>query len=239
MPITRLAALMQRWRALPRAAPARDRERGNDRDARDSRGMRGNRDDARERGRDARRDPPVRDPWDERAFDRAVDRVREAQRKAARAVEHSMLAALREAAAICARIEDGGGDRDAMAAAYASLSLPADARDAMRARLDAALAGNGVDVAAKRVANGEAGAILAASAELVAGVESPEDAKPLRRRLQLERLAERMRGGATLDPPAELRAILLEWCAIGPMEPAVREALAQRVYASIDSLQRS
>ena len=125
-----------------------------------------------------------------------------------------------------------------MAAALASLSLPADARDAMRARLDAALAGNGVDVAATRAANGEAGAILAASAELVAGVESPDDAKALRRRLQLERLAERMRGGATLEPPAELRAILLEWCALGPMEPAVREALAQRVYASIDACRR-
>ena len=50
----------------------------------------------------------------------------------------------------------------------------------------------------------------------------------------LERLAERMRGGATLEPTAELRAILLEWCALGPMAPAVREALATRIYAAID-----
>jgi hypothetical protein len=104
----------------------------------------------------------------------------------------------------------------------------------MRARVDAALAGDGIDVAAARAANRETGEILAASAELVAGVESPDDAKALRRRLQLERLAERMRGGAALDPAAELRAILLKWCALGPMETDAREALAARVYAAID-----
>jgi hypothetical protein len=231
----RLAALTQRWRALPRAAQGTDRDRGNERGVRNPLGMRGSRDDNRGHGRELRREPKPRDPWDERAFDRAIDRVREAQGDVARSAERTLLAALREAAAICARIEDGGGDRDAVAAAYAALSLPADARDTMRARLDAALAADGVDVAETRAANGEAGAILAASAELVAGVESSDDAKPLRRRLQLERLAERMRGGATLDPPAELRAILLEWCALGPLEPAVREALATRVYSAFDA----
>ena len=230
----RLDSLAQRWRALPRATQGAYRDRGKERGARDQRGPRPSRDDDRARGRDARRDPRPRDPWDERAYDRAIDRVREAQRDAARGVERTLLDALREAAAICARIEDGGVDRDAMAMAYEALSLPADARDAMRARLDAALAGVGGGDAATHAANSEAGAILAASAELVAGLESPDDAKSLRRRLQLERLAERMRGGATLEPTAELRAILLEWCALGPMEPALREALATRIYAAID-----
>jgi len=183
-----------------------------------------------------RRDAPAPERWDERAFDRAVERVQGVQRDAARSVERTLLAALREAAAICARIEDGEADRDALVAAYTALSLPADARDAMRARLDAALASDAIDAAAAHSENAEAGAILAASAELFAGVESPDTAKALRRRLQLERLAERMRGGAARDAPAELRAILVEWCALGPMEPGVRVALAQRVYNAIDSL---
>ena len=121
-----------------------------------------------------------------------------------------------------------------MAAAFAALSLPADARDAMRARLDAALAQDSTAAAQARAENAEAGEILAARAELVAGIESPDAAKSLRRRLQLERLAERLQGGAAPDPAAELRAILLDWCALGPMEPGVREALALRVYAAID-----
>jgi hypothetical protein len=45
-----------------------------------------------------------------------------------------------------------------------------------------------------------------------------------------------MRGGASIDPRAEAREILLAWCGLGPMPAAPREALAQRIYAAFDSL---
>jgi hypothetical protein len=106
----------------------------------------------------------------------------------------------------------------------------------MRARLEAALAADAAHAAETLDANAEAGAMLAVRAELAAGTASPDGAKELRRRVQLERLAERMRGGASIDPRAEAREILLAWCGLGPMPAAPREALAQRIYAAFDSL---
>jgi hypothetical protein len=234
---SRVAALSQRWRALPRESQAGDRDRRGERNDRNDRGGRGSRDgrrDARPRGRD--RGPPPRERWDERAFDRAIERVREAQRTAARAAGRATLTALREAAAICAQVEDGATDRDALAASFAALALPADTRDAMRARLDAALARQQPADADVRAGNGEAARILAVRAELVAGTASPDSAKDLRRRVQLERLAERMRGGATMEPRAEAREILVSWCAMGPTDPDVRATLESRIFTAIDGL---
>ena len=243
----RVAALTQKWRALPRAArpepgerdrgPRRDDRHGGDR----GRGGRDDRQGARDDRRGPRRDaPPPRETYDERAFDRAVERVKEARREAARAHERSALDTLREAAASCAAIEDAvadGATPDADAGArIEALSLPHDARDAIAARLEAALAADPDSMREAATANRDYAELLAVRAEFVGGVESPAEARALRKQYQLERLAERMRGGTTTEPRAEARALFVEWCGLGPVERGVRESVGARIQAALNAL---
>ncbi len=241
----RVAALTQRWRALPRAPRGEAPERGR----RDERGgrpgafARGDRDDRRggPRDRDARRGPPPRESYDERAFDRAVDRVRDAQRVAARASERDALEQLKVAAEVCAEVEDAVAngtsvDADAVRTRLDALALPHDARDAIHARCDAAVAADAEGMRDAATENREYAELVAVRAELVGGVESPDSAKALRKRYQLERLAERMRGGTTVEPRAEAREILIEWSGFGPVEREVRDAVAARIDGALKAL---
>ena len=63
-------------------------------------------------------------------------------------------------------------------------------------------------------------------AELALGIESPEPARELRRRIQIQRLSERLSGGGSERD--ELRALLVEYAALQGVPPQARAALAPR-----------
>jgi hypothetical protein len=232
-----VAALQARWRELapPRAtaAPA-----SGDRNARDPRRGpdRGRRDAAGERDRRPPRDDRRRD--EDRRFDAAVERVRATQRAQQARQRDEAMRRLLAAADACAAIEAAlifgaeAPDTGALDAAIEGLTLPAALRQHVE-RLRAWRDGGEAPRAQVVAAASDAGADLAVQADALRGVESPPEARERRRAWQMQRLAERMRGGAAPDPATERKALLDAWLALGPLPAAEREALAQRILPAI------
>lgn len=231
----RIAALQARWRELT-ARPAaergpapRDERRPPDRGRRDER-------PARDGGRDRRppRDDRGRD--EERRFDAALERVRSAQRAAQARQRGEATRRVLAVAAACATLEctllEGAPAADAaeLDAALEGVAPPPPLRrriDRLRGWLASGF--DTPELAAAADSARRAGEELAVRAEAARGVESPPEARERRRAWQMQRLAERMRGGAAPDAAAEAKAILDEWLALGPLPRAVREALAVRI----------
>ena len=236
----RVAALQARWRELaPAPAPADDRGRG----AREARGgpVQGRRDERPPRGERDRRPPrDERRREEERRFDAALDRVRQSQRALQARQRAEGMRRLLAAASACAGIEaallEGGAapTLDGLEAALDGLAPPAVLRQRVeRLRGWIASAPSADALEALAAAAREAGAILAVRAEAARGVESPAEARELRRAWQMQRLAERMRGGAAADPALESKRLLEAWLALGPLPAAERAALAARIEPSL------
>ena len=113
---------------------------------------------------------------------------------------------------------------DAASAVEALDHAPKTARERLEQQLAKAAAGQ---VGADLAANAAALRLLCIRAELVAGVPSPSDDVELRREYQMQRLVESMQRGARVTP-AELDDLVLEWIAVGPVEPAAHDALLAR-----------
>lgn len=77
---------------------------------------------------------------------------------------------------------------------------------------------------------------LAVRAECVAGIESPPEDAALRRATQVGRLESRMRGGAALDPRAELAAIEEAFEHLGPLGAATASIVGSRIAAAAAAL---
>lgn len=205
---TRLAAVQTRWRALAAELPEADEEPAPP-------------------TRERRTPRPVRKParagLDERAFDRAVAAVQAARSRVAEAARRDGLKHLFEASVLCDRIESAGAggaalDVTAFETQLAALGLPADARAQIHARRTAPLMS---DATATQRAHE-----LIVLAELARGLESPEADRELRRRLQIERLSERLSGSGAAGE--DLRGLLLEALGLAGVPPAERAALAAR-----------
>jgi len=76
-------------------------------------------------------------------------------------------------------------------------------------------------------ANEAALRLLCVRAELIAGAPTPPEELGLRREYQMRRLVESMGRGERVTPAA-LDDLALEWIAVGPVEPAVHDALLAR-----------
>jgi hypothetical protein len=82
-------------------------------------------------------------------------------------------------------------------------------------------------VVADLAANEAALRLLCVRAELMADAETPPEDLELRREYQMRRLVESM-GRGERPAPADLEDLALEWLAVGPVEPAVHDALFAR-----------
>jgi hypothetical protein len=76
-------------------------------------------------------------------------------------------------------------------------------------------------------ANEAALRLLCVRAELAAGVATPPEDLEMRRDYQMQRLVASMGRGERLTPAA-LNDLALEWLTVGPVEPAVHDALLAR-----------
>lgn len=238
---TRLAMLGQRWRDLappPPAAAAASRDARGGRDGRDGRGARDGRDD-RQRARPPRDD---RGRDDERRFDAAVERVRDAQKQAQARARHADSARWLQIAEVCARNESAclSVQVDAAAAEElrAMLESGAPTHAGLRARVEQALrwldsppAAEALDEA--RAAAQLTAALLALQADALLGIESPAEYREQRRAWQIQRLADRMSGGAAPDPVRERKQLLDGWLVVCPLHVDERAALALRIEAAL------
>jgi hypothetical protein len=97
-------------------------------------------------------------------------------------------------------------------------------RSILEQRLAAVAAGTvNPDVAANEAAL----RLLCIRAELISGAATPPEEMESRREYQMQRLVESMGRGERVTP-AELDDLALEWLAVGPVEPAVHDALLAR-----------
>lgn len=209
----RLAALQSRWRALAQAQAERHERPASD-ERRPARGP---------------RRAPDRAALDERAFDRAVAQVRAACARQAEARRRDELRRLQAAGSVLDQAEalvpgEIAAQREEIAARLEAMALPADARAALQARLDALDEGAAED-AGEATARAEELTVLA---ELALERESPASARELRRRIQIERLSRRLAGEEVGD---ELRALLLAYVGLRGVPPSCRSALAGRWQA--------
>jgi len=227
---SRLLPLAERWRALapPEPEPEAESARGGD--------ARGRRDDNRG-GRDARPRRPRRvEHPREREYDRAVASVhaaRAAAEQRQRAARRGLLFDLVECcdAIEQARVRGEGVDavlrergERCLAAAHPSSDL--------RARWAAAIA-DGAAFDADDVAEAtRSAAQLVVRAELLAGIDSPESERALRREIQMRRLAERL-SGAPLAQADELDGLIEDWSVIGPVAAGAHPGHGARLRAAL------
>jgi hypothetical protein len=115
--------------------------------------------------------------------------------------------------------------RAAAASAIADLAhAPKAMRGILEQRLAAVAAGT---FNPDPVANEAALRLLCIRAELISGAPTPPEELEVRREYQMRRLVESMGHGASVTPAA-LDDLALEWIAVGPVEPAVHDALLAR-----------
>lgn len=216
----RLSAVQTRWRALTDALPAAE-EAPAPRDRKPAR-------------------PPRAAPragLDERAFDRAITKVRDAQTRHAHAARREELATLLHACDLCDQLDTLPADapesrRADLASKLESLSLTNDARAVCQQRLRAALDPEGrLPLDANGLSPQQRAEELTVLAELACGLESPAEARDLRRRLQIERLSERLSGGAASGDG--LRPLLLDYLRLDGVPAPTRAALASRWQAVV------
>jgi hypothetical protein len=173
--------------------------------------------------RDDARGPRPNDP--ERALDAAVAKVRQAQAQRDAARRGERLQALAEAANLFAQVEQDELGADLAEAQWNALALDDVDRKRLNARWEQAKDARGsagIDAAAEAAA--EAWLV---EAELDAGIDSPASAQPMRRQLQMQRLATRMQGAGAV--PIDARARLLAWALLEPLDPAQRQQRAERL----------
>ena len=175
--------------------------------------------------------------------------LRELRRRFARATERCAAALNRQRALEARRNWSDVSAAAAQVRAYALAAIegqPAADREALREAAVAAVAGlaqvsktaRGIlenQVAAVDTgtlssdlsANAAALRVLCVRAELNAGVETPAEDSALRREYQMQRLVDSMMHGERAAPVA-FDELALEWIAVGPVGPALHDALLAR-----------
>jgi DNA repair protein SbcC/Rad50 len=132
---------------------------------------------------------------------------------------------------LCRAAERSSGSNDALRAQWDAAPSTPIATEALARRFEAALGGGSGESASD-----ERHRDVLVRIELLAGVESPASDQDSRRKLQVERLASRMRGGASKGPDEELAALLLQWTEIAPCDAALDGRFERAFDAAVATL---
>lgn len=177
-----------------------------------------------------------------RRFAAATERVEAAvlrqRARLAREAWGSVFAVHAEVRAYGLAVARGAGSDEAEALriaaeeALATLAqAPKDARGVLERQV-AAVSGGAVGL--DPTANVAALRLLCVRAELMVGSESPPEDLELRREHQMRRLVDTL-GRGERPGPAATTDLALEWLAVGPVEPAVHDALFARFQRALDA----
>ena len=216
----RLAALQARWRTLAESLSEESEVEAEPR--RSERGP----------GRPQHPRKPARSRLDERSYDRAVSRVESLREQGAKAAGRAELESIAMAAGLCDQIDAlssaaADSERAELTTQLAGLTLSSDARSAVEARL----AEGGSNHSEPETRAHE----LIILAELAVGLDSPDSARELRRRLQIERLSDHLSGSGGAGD--DVRGLLLESLALAGVTAKTRADLSKRwpaVLARLD-----
>src|SRR5690606_8234346 len=182
---------------------------------------------------------PVADP---RAYAKAVAAVRERETRRRNARRAEELQAVLEAARLLDQLEGLGAEasddkRSSLRERLGQLPLLPDARAALAPRLANALELEGelpLDAVSSEAGNPLAEAEeLAVLAELASELDSPPEARELRRRIRIQRLSERLAGGAESSGNEEVRALLLRYLGLRGVPAGARAKLTERLVRAV------
>jgi len=214
----KLATLEARWRAL---------DTGQRRDA--PQAVR----DRRPAGRPAAAQPIL----DQRAYQKAIAAVREAQARQRQAQRMAELSTTLEAAQRLDQLEQqlqaGSAtpeERERLREQIDGLPLPNNARSAIAARLAALASETAPAMDANATEQAEQLVVLA---ELAAGIDSPGEARELRRRIQIQRLSEKLSGSANGDGSDEVGALLLRYLGLSGIDSTTRTKMTARFAQAV------
>jgi exonuclease SbcC len=179
----------------------------------------------------------------ERRFAAAREAVAERLQAAARRQRRAALDAAHERAGLCARLEaavlaDEEQVLDAVRAEYeaAPPAPPALAAGLAQRWQRAVAAAEGEAFSEEELAAaGQRRRELCLRLEILAGIESPAEDRPLRMDLQVRRLNEGMTSGQRPSPADEARALEAEWLQVGPVARP-QDELQARVRAALERL---
>ena len=178
----------------------------------------------------------VRDESLQRRFRSAQSALRDAGMRHERASRRAPYEAWLARYALCRAAEDSAETDEDLRAAWDSAphaeiaagALATRFESALRNRSDIAQALAGVDVDALRE--------VLIRLEIFAGLDSPREDHDRRRKLQVERLSARMRGGSAMTPHQELGELLTRWTEIAPTPSELDERLRQDLAAATETL---
>ncbi|MCB1642064.1 MAG: hypothetical protein KDI37_10045, partial [Xanthomonadales bacterium] len=176
----------------------------------------------------------------EQRSDRLLQQLQTRQEQAEQRQRLASFSALATRAARLDRLEQAwirgdGLDREALAELIEPALTDATLQSALRQRHDRllALVGDGDEAQMATVLQAleeqhRLAEALLLECEFHAGIDSPSEARQARMDLQVQKLAQRMSGGAAAGGAAEAARLWAAWFSIGPMEAATRQALAER-----------
>ncbi|MCB1633898.1 MAG: hypothetical protein KDI51_04870 [Xanthomonadales bacterium] len=176
----------------------------------------------------------------EQRSDRLLQQLQTRQEQAEQRQRLASFSALATRAARLDRLEQAwirgdGLDREALAELIEPALTDATLQSALRQRHDRllALVGDGDEAQMATVLQAleeqhRLAEALLLECEFHTGIDSPSEARQARMDLQVQKLAQRMSGGAAAGGAAEAARLWAAWFSIGPMEAATRQALAER-----------
>lgn len=167
-------------------------------------------------------------------FRRALDLFRHRLAEQRAAARFDAVRGLFDRARVCRQLESGEVSAEEAETAWSELApLEGGHADAVRARFRRAAGSN--DSGDNKEVAGEASRHVL-TMELIAGVDSPDDASGDRMALKVERLNQAMRGErAEQDPEDEMDQLLSTWAATGPLPADLGESLERRVAKALES----
>lgn len=167
-------------------------------------------------------------------FRQALDLCRHRLAEHRAAARFEAIRAIYERARVCRRLESGELSPEEAQTAWSGLK-PLEGRHAEDIQGRFQRAGS-----ADETGNAEDNARQAArhvlSMELIAGVDSPDEAAGERMALKVSRLNQSMRGERVeQDPEEEMDELLAEWAATGPLPDGQGESLERRVARALEA----
>jgi hypothetical protein len=167
-------------------------------------------------------------------FRRALDLFRHRLAEQRAAARFEAVRGLFERARVCRRLESGEVSKEEAETAWSELApLEGGRADAVQARFQRAA---GSDNAGGNEAMADEASRHVLTMELIAGVDSPDEAAGERMALKVDRLNQSMRGErAEQDPEEEMDELLSAWAATGPLPADLAESLERRVARTLES----
>ncbi len=169
----------------------------------------------------------VRDEALGQRFEQALAASRDAEMERERAARRVRFDAWRARYALCRAAETGATPADELRERWASTTPTDIGANALESRFEVALASS-----AAPIADADAARDLLIELDVLGGQESPSADGERRRALQVDRLANRLRGGSAATPSQELVALLSRWSELGAVDGDETDARLDRALSA-------